>query len=227
MLEAHAPHKPLHGVWEFLLQLFTISVGLLIAAQIESCVEWRHHVHLAEEARTNLRAEIQKNLNDLKNAQPGMKRWQQTIHADLESMTRIQEHPNDLSAQHATLTVKFSGITLSDTAWRTAESTGALAYMPYEEAERYSSIYQAQAAFLAFEEKPAEDVGGILGLIARYHWSDTTRITEEQASAVAERLGQMELHLARGDLLLQVCIEDSSAYLENRKPSDSFNEDVK
>jgi hypothetical protein len=26
-------------------------VGLLIATQIESCVEWRHHVHLAEEAR--------------------------------------------------------------------------------------------------------------------------------------------------------------------------------
>jgi hypothetical protein len=41
MLDVHLPHK-LHGFGEFLLHLFTISVGLLIATQIESCVEWRH-----------------------------------------------------------------------------------------------------------------------------------------------------------------------------------------
>jgi len=226
MLEVHAPHKPLHGFWEFLLHLFTISVGLLIATQIESCVEWRHHVHLAEEARANLRSEIERNLKHLENAQPGLKLWEQAINADLEAMQRIQEHPNDPAAQHATLNIKSSGITLGDTAWRTAESTGALAYMPYEEAERYSSIYQAQAALIEYEEKPAEDAAEIFGLIARYHWSDTSRITQEQASAVAERLGQMQLHLVRGDLLLQVCVEDSSAYLENRKARESFTEDV-
>jgi hypothetical protein len=31
MLDVHLSHKPLHGVWEFLLHLFTITVGLLIA----------------------------------------------------------------------------------------------------------------------------------------------------------------------------------------------------
>ncbi len=44
MLDVHLPHK-LHGFWEFLLHLFTITVGLLIAVQIESFVEWRHHLH--------------------------------------------------------------------------------------------------------------------------------------------------------------------------------------
>ena len=83
---------------------------------------------------------------------------------------RIQEHPNDPKAQHTTLTVHFSSISLPDTAWRTAQSTGALAYMPYEEAEQYSSIYQTQAALLALQSKPAEDVAGIIGLVARYNF---------------------------------------------------------
>ena len=219
MLEVHAPHKPIHGFWEFLLHLFTISVGLLIATQIESCVEWRHHVHLAEKARTEMRAEIEGNLRDLKNAQHGLKVWQEAIDTDLKAMQRIQEHPNDLKAQHASLTVNYSSISLTDTAWRTAQSTGALAYMPYEEAERYSSIYQAQSALLAYEEKPAEDVAGILGLISRYgvHSSQTSKITVEQASALAEKFGQMRMHLLTGDLLLQQNIEASEAFLQNRQ----------
>ena len=226
MLEVHAPHKPIHGFWEFLLHLFTISVGLLIATQIESCVEWRHHVHLAEKARTEMRAEIEGNLRDLKNVQQGLKVWQEAIDTDLKAMQRIQEHPNDLKAQHASLTVNYSSISLTDTAWRTAQSTGALAYMPYEEAERYSSIYQAQSALLAYEEKPAEDVAGILGLISRYgvHSSQTSKITVEQASALAEKFGQMRLHLLTGDLLLQRNIEASEAFLQNRKARSNIQE---
>jgi hypothetical protein len=61
MLDVHLPHKSIRGFSEFLIHLFTITVGLLIATQIESCVEWRHHMHLAEEARVALRAEIEHN----------------------------------------------------------------------------------------------------------------------------------------------------------------------
>ena len=228
MLEVHAPHKPIRGYWEFLLHLFTISVGLLIATQIESCMEWRHHVHLAEKARTEMRAEIESNLRDLKNAQPGLKAWRETIDADLKAMQRIQDHPNDPKAQHASLTVSYSSITLNDTAWITAESTGALAYMPYEEAEQYTSIYQAQSALLAFEEKPADDVAGILGLISKYsvHSSQSSKITQEQANALAERFGQMRLRLMAGDLLLQREIEISEAFLQNRKARTTLQENL-
>jgi hypothetical protein len=139
MLDVHLPHK-LHGLWEFLLHLFTITVGLLIATQIESCVAWRHHVHLAGEARVALRAEIENNLKELQAAQPGLKAWREMIDDDFEKMQKIQNHPNDLQAQHAKLDVFESSISLHDTAWRTAQSTGALAYMPYDEAERYWDI---------------------------------------------------------------------------------------
>ena len=75
MFDIHLPHKSIHGLREFFLHLFTITVGLLIAVQIESLVEWRHHLHLAAEARAALRVEIESNLKDLKNVQPGLKTW--------------------------------------------------------------------------------------------------------------------------------------------------------
>jgi hypothetical protein len=226
MLDVHLPHKGIKGVWEFFIHLFTITVGLLIATQIESCVEWRHHVHLAEEARQSLRAEIQHNLNDLKQALPALKQWRAQIDTDLEEMERIQEHPEDIKNQHATLAISFSAAILHDTAWRTAQSTGALAQMPYEEAERYTGIYQAQAALMAIEDKPLEDVAAINGMIAKfnYHSNPSSRITREQASALAEKLGQMRMHLSIGASLLQADMELSSAYLENREPRHDFTE---
>jgi hypothetical protein len=233
MLEVHLPHKGIRGFSEFLVHLFTITVGLLIAVQIESCVEWRHHIHLTQEARVALRAEIEHNLKDLKDAQQGLKVWREQINNDLAVLNRIQNNPNDAKAQKSTLSINFSSISLSDTAWRTAQSTGALTYMPYEEAEQYSNIYQAQSALMALEAKPLEDTSEILGLISRYNWHDADKkialpkkITAEQAGAVAEKLTHAQMHLLIGDLLLQGCLENSQAYLENRKPRTNFTESL-
>jgi len=223
MLDVHLPHKSLHGFWDFILHLFTISVGLLIATQIESCVEWRHHVHLAAEAREKLRVEIEHNVKDLQQLQPGLKKWQGQIGADMAAMQRIQDHPDDPKAQHYTLTVNASGITLDDTAWRTAQSTGALAYMPYEEAEHYAGIYQSQEKLLAAQDKPLEDVASIMGLIAKYHFTERSKMTREQASNLAEKLGQMELHLSYGDTLLQSAVDHGQAFLEHREPKHEFS----
>jgi hypothetical protein len=224
MLDIHLPHTSIRGFSEFLIHLFTITVGLLIAVQIESFVEWRHHLHLAEEARASLRKEIEHNLQDFKKMQPGLKAWEAQTDSDLAAMQRIQDHPNDPKAQHATLTLTFSIINMPDTAWKTAQATGALAYMPYEEAERYSSIYQTQSQLLALQYKPMEEVAAINGLIAKFHWHDAGKITAEQASAIAEILGQTKLYLSNGESMLQACIEQNQAFLENRKPRSNFGE---
>jgi hypothetical protein len=228
MLDIHLPHKSIRGFSEFLIHLFTITVGLLIAVQIESCVEWRHHLHLAEEARVALRAEIESNLKNLRGFQPGLKTWQEEVDADLAVMKRIQEHPNDPAAQHTRLAIHSGGVSLDDTAWRTAQSTGALAYMPYEEAGRYTNIYQAQSNLQTNEDKPMEDVAAILGLIERFNFhAASSKITAEQAGALAEKFEQMKVHLATGDTLMRIDIEHSAAFLENRRPNGDFSVDLK
>ena len=66
MLDVHPPHEPVHGIRDFLLHLLTITVGLLIALGVEGAVEWRHHVHLRNEADANIVSEIRDNSSDLK-----------------------------------------------------------------------------------------------------------------------------------------------------------------
>jgi hypothetical protein len=58
MLDVHAPHEKIHGIRDFLLHLFTITVGLLIALALEGCVERWHHRELRNEADANLRQEL-------------------------------------------------------------------------------------------------------------------------------------------------------------------------
>src|ERR1700742_3911172 len=110
MLDVHAPHKPIEGIKEFFLHIFTITVGLLIATQIESCMEWRHHVHLAEEARASLREEIKENLGDLRKAEAGLQMWRREVADDLSTVNRIRENPNDkAAARNASLNVSARG----------------------------------------------------------------------------------------------------------------------
>src|ERR1700691_2590452 len=163
MLDVHAPHKPLRGISEILIHLITITLGLLIATQIEGCMEWRRHVHLAAEARDSLRSEIQRNLEDMQGAQPGLKAWQSEIDHDLAAMQRIQDHPDDPDAQKASIALNFHAMGLRDTAWKTSQNTGALAYMPYAEAERYAEIYQDQSRFLDREQNTEKTAAATVG----------------------------------------------------------------
>ncbi|MGA9585521.1 MAG: hypothetical protein WBQ95_09350 [Terracidiphilus sp.] len=226
MLDVHAPHSKIHGFGEFFLHLLTITVGLLIATQIESCMEWRHHVHLAEDAQTSLHQEIVRNLADMKDAESGESKWRQEVDDNLKALRRIQDHPDDPEAQHAKLAFNFHSIDLRDTAWRTAQSTGALAYMPYEEALRYSEIYWAEGQFVATQEQPKEDVASLIGLLARFNWNDKTKITVDQAGQMAERLGQMKLHIVTRDLLLKKSIEKADAFLQNRPAKEDFTVNI-
>jgi hypothetical protein len=227
MLDVHAPHKPFENFKEFLLHIFTITVGLLIATQIESCMEWRHHVHLADEARTSLREEIEQNLKDLQQDGPSLQKWRQEITDDLNAMDGIRANPNDPAAQHSSLSVMSHAITLRDTAWKTAQATGALAYMPYDEAQSYARIYKAQDDLNALQLRPAEDVARIFGLIRRFDWGPKSHITPDQASQMSDLLGQMQLHLPLGSAVFNENLEVNQAFVEGRKPKDNFTETLK
>jgi hypothetical protein len=198
---------------------------LLIATQIESCVEWRRHVHLAAEARESLRTEIQQNLEDLNAALPALDAWRKEISDDLKAVQNIEAHPNDPAVQNAQLSVGAHGLTLRNTAWKTAESTGALAYMPYDEARRYAQIYEAQKKLLNLQEPPAEDAARAMGLISSY--GDMKRISADQARALANEFGQSAFHLASGSAVLKENIEVNQAFLEGREPKGDFSESVK
>jgi hypothetical protein len=154
MIDVHAPEHGINGVRDFLIHLFTITIGLLIALGLEAGVEAVHHRHQREEAETLIRREIQGNLVKLQDGAPvaiaelnQMSEVLQTLEA------RSQSQPGALHEKDFV----FGEAPLQDAAWRTASSTGVLNYMDYAEVERFSNAYKEQALLQTMEEQALDD----------------------------------------------------------------------
>ena len=139
-MEVHPPHGPIHSIKEFMVHLLAITIGLLIALGLESSVEWVHHRHLARDARENILQEVRAN-------RQMVARQLSVLPAEEKRLDEILSGVDDV--QHGRPTnplgdFMWTSILLQDSAWRTASSTGAVAFMSYDEVQRYSVLYGVQ-----------------------------------------------------------------------------------
>lgn len=150
MLDVHPPHEPVHGIRDFLLHLLTITVGLLIALGLEGTVEWRHHVHVRDEADASIVAELRDNAHELDKAMDAVESEQQSLMGALAFLqARAAGKPYNLTGINLGLTL-YSG---QDASWKTAASTGAVSFMEYSHVKRYAEAYTRQAQFTALQER--------------------------------------------------------------------------
>ena len=219
MLDVHAPHKPMHQFREILIHLVTITIGLLIATQIESCVEWRHHVHLAAEARASLRTEIEGNLKSMKDSLPVLRQDEKAVTESLNFLDQVLQHnpkaARKAAPRDATLSASCHMVGLSDTAWKTAQDTGALGYMPYEEAGYYAVFYRTQNELAVLSDLAQQDAFAIAGISRRYHLGDEDVLPVDQAGQLAEKLQLMQIHIMTAEGILQANIRLSDEFLKN------------
>jgi hypothetical protein len=224
-LDVHAPHHPIGGWKDFFVHLLTITVGLLIAVGIEGCVELHREHKLVNEARATMRDEIQYNADEMKRAVGTLQKQRDMMGTNIEVLTRIQENPKDKEAQKASISADYSVIGLRDTAWKTAQTTGALAFMPYAEAQRYSDVYGSQKEFLDQQDKILEDEAQFLGIMAKTNFGHGD-ITAETASLALERFGVWNAHLVYLDLMAKLTAATDQAFLEGKEPPHEMHEDM-
>jgi hypothetical protein len=215
-LDVHAPHHPIGGWKDFFVHLVTISIGLLIAVGIEGCVELHREHNLVREARETMREEIQHNSYEMKRAVVKLDQQAATLKKNIDTLTRIQENPQDKAAQEAQINADFSTVGLRETAWKTAQTTGALSFMPYAEAQRYSDVYGSQKEFLDQQDKILEDEAQFVGVVAKTNFGHD-KVTPEQASLALERFGIWRAHLAYLDLMAKVTSENDAAFLVGKE----------
>ena len=216
-MDVHAPHHPIGGWKDFFVHLITISVGLLIAVGIEGCVELHHEHKLVREARETMREEIQHNSDKMKEAVVTLDKQTETMKKNIATLSHIQENPKDKAAQDAQIDANFSIIGLRDTAWKTAQATGALSFMPYAEAQRYSDVYGTQKDFLDQQNKVLEDESQFFGVMAKTNFGHNGIITQEQANLALERFGIWQAHLAYVDLMARATAETDAAFLVGKE----------
>lgn len=154
MLDVHAPHERITGVKDFLLHLFTITVGLLIALGLEGCVERAHKHELRQEAERNLRQEIQDNTKQIENSKPDMAAEQKMLIGVLDF---LQARKIGKTTDTSQLQLGFSMHPLARASWQTATATGALGLMEYDQVQRYAAAYQIQEAVDRLQQQALED----------------------------------------------------------------------
>jgi hypothetical protein len=177
-----------------------------------------------QEALATMREEIEHNSGQMKDAVAKLKKQRDTMQTNIDVLTRIQENPKSKEAQNASISADYSIVGLRDTAWKTAETTGALGFMPYAEAQRYSNVYGSQKEFLDQQDKILEDEAQFLGVMAKTNFGHGN-ITPGQASLALERFGIWNAHLAYLDLMARVTALTDQAFLEGKEAPHEMHED--
>jgi hypothetical protein len=155
LLDVHAPHESMHGWRDFFLHLTTITIGLLIALSLEGIVEWQHRRHLVHDAEASLHAEIKGNAANIDGVLSDLHQRQDALKHDVSVLNYIAANGKYPEDKH--MSVDFNIVGFASVSWKTAQSTGALSYMPYDLAQDYSGIYAQQDLLTGAEQQAARD----------------------------------------------------------------------
>lgn len=213
MLDVHPPHHPILTWQEFLVHLGTITIGLLIALSLEGWVEWAHHRHLVHEAEASLREEIAHNSGDLQKAITELRKEEGDLSHDagvLKQVIRDHKMP-----EHEHMEIGFHIQEFDDVSWKTAQETGALAYMSYDRAKVFASIYATQEELRLAEHQAARDA--ILSLAPFMNAKDKEPDpTPEQAAAMKDRIETLQGQLLLVDSLVTNLDREYKEFLKNK-----------
>jgi hypothetical protein len=98
--------------------------------------------------------------------------------------------------KHDHMEIDFRIVTFDNVSWKTAQSTEAPSYMPYDLAKEYASIYATQDELTVTERQAARDAIISLGPFMDSKDSDPDP-TPQQAEAIIEKIQTLQ-----GQLLL-------------------------
>ncbi len=142
-MDIHPSHAPIRSVRDFLLQIFTVTCGIIIALGLEALIQWRADAALAHVTRADFKAEISANLDNLLQLRPeteGDVRWMLSMVAYGQAKLKGE------TAKPPKLIASRSFATMPKSAWDTALATQAIHRLSFQQARQLAETYNKQAA---------------------------------------------------------------------------------
>jgi hypothetical protein len=141
-MDIHPPEHPIRSLRDFLVQIFTVTVGIVIALGLEALVTWRSDVALARAARADFNAELTANVDKITKQLPGMQgdeKWMAATIAWGEARLKhaATKPPPDLPDSR-------SFVVMANAAWDTALATQAIHHLRFSEARSLAEAYTMQ-----------------------------------------------------------------------------------
>jgi hypothetical protein len=150
-MEVHAPEHPVQTWRDFLRHIVIVTIGILIALSLEGLLEWRHHRSMVREARENIRREIEGNLENVQKLVadgPRVERELADILAYIDAPLGSRPKPSGFF-----IPMKL----VSAASWNSAQATGAVTYMSFDEVQRYAAVYDLQQHFSTIQQQLLRD----------------------------------------------------------------------
>lgn len=163
---------------DYFFQFVTVTVGVLIALLINGLVEWNRDRELVTDARATIAREIADNKKDLEASLSGMA-------AEMKSLDNAMRFASEMLATKKTAINELKvGLNLSDLSsngWRTAERTGALSHMPYDEVQKYSRLYDLQDLITEQQRRMLEQLGSASAILSSDFNPDNPNLKDLEA----------------------------------------------
>jgi hypothetical protein len=128
MLDVHPAYHAATTWRDFFIHIATIVLGLLIAVGLEQTVELVHRRHEAQEARENIRDEIQMNIAILQKDAGVLSATEKDFDRDMELLDSNAPEAQIISQ----LSYPFRLVKPHEAAWNAAKINGSLALLPQE-----------------------------------------------------------------------------------------------
>jgi hypothetical protein len=180
-LEIHPPHAPIHTFKDFVIQLVTITAGVLIALSFEGVREWNHYRTLVAEARENIAREIADNRREVQIVLNGMDQRRKNLKVALQMANEVLTTKKTSVNQ---ISLGFELADMTSSSWLTAERTGALAHMDYAEVQKYSRLYSLQDLYVDRQRRGVEQLAAVMGILT----GDPTRAPIKDLELFRERV---------------------------------------
>jgi hypothetical protein len=170
-VDIHKP-KPWHGWPEFLKEIGTIVIGVLIALGAEQAVEWLHWQERTRQTEENLRAELHDaTLNAV--AQLAISKCDNDMLNRLEAA--VAASGDDWTPPYVFTGAGVKGVleapkgSYTSQAWRDAQADGTINHLPKAELLAFGDIYETAADLKAINEQEEAEMAELnsLGVVRR------------------------------------------------------------
>ncbi|HET6844442.1 MAG TPA: hypothetical protein VFK06_22575 [Candidatus Angelobacter sp.] len=201
-MDIHPVHGPVHTVREFFVHLLIVTLGILIALSFEGLLEWRHHRSLVREARDNLALEIADNKKAIDDDLPRIAESEEALK---HTISVVQNLKTPHYSPQGRLGSSLSLTSLHATAWDTANRSGAVSYMSYNEVRKYTELYGLQQVFLDVQHEamaPIIELGG----------TATTIFSKDKKHISQQELDEIQ-RICNRSLVLEQTLENAAKQL--------------
>jgi hypothetical protein len=169
-MEIHHPRAS-HSWREFLLEIGTITIGILIALALESLILAARDHRLLNNARADLRSELRDNRRALTHEIDAANSSATTLRAILDDAQQWLR-TGDKNAQSRIVLrgqqLSASVSPLSTAGWEAAGASEAIVHMPLQEAQALAKVYSSSRVFNTLEDRVEERWFELSGLPAMY-----------------------------------------------------------